>query len=68
MSIDRLLAFIVVGLTGLLIGGIGGLLLGATTERMALAEILGRASLSDECRDQVNAALGAVPENETAPQ
>jgi len=68
MSIDRLLAFIVVGLTALLIGGIGGLLIGATTERMALAEILGRADLTADCQDQVNAALGAVPAGENPPQ
>jgi len=63
MSIDRLLAFIVVGLTAFLIGGIGGLFIGATTERTALSEILGRAKLTPDCIEQVNTALGAVPEN-----
>jgi hypothetical protein len=56
MSIDRLLAFIVVGLTALLVGGIGGLLLGATTEQASLVEALARGNLT-----QINEALGASP-------
>lgn len=59
MSIDRLLAFIVVGLTCLLIGGMGGLFLGATTEQTQLTEILGRANLTPDCKEQINEALGA---------
>ena len=64
MSIDRLLAFIVVGLTCLLIGGIGGLFLGATTEQTAVSEILARANLTPDCREQVDETLrgaGAAP-------
>jgi hypothetical protein len=68
MSIDRLLAFIVIGLTALLIGGIGGLLLGATTEQASLLEALARGNLTPDCREQINAALGAAPVGETAPQ
>jgi len=64
MSIDRLLAFIVVGLTCLLIGGMGGLFLGATTEHTALAEILGRANLTPDCKEQIKEAMAG----ETAPQ
>jgi hypothetical protein len=57
VSIDRLLAFIVVGLTALLIGGIGGLFMGATTEHTALAEILGTADLTADCRVQIEKAM-----------
>ncbi|ODS01652.1 hypothetical protein AUC69_05115 [Methyloceanibacter superfactus] len=57
MNIDRLLAFIVVGMTALLIGGIGGLLIGATTEQAALAEILGTADLTADCRAQIEEAM-----------
>jgi hypothetical protein len=57
MSIDR-------GMTALLIGGIGGLLLGATTEHMTLAEVLGHANLTPDCRAQIEEALrgGGAPE------
>ncbi|MEZ5828002.1 MAG: hypothetical protein R3D30_05085 [Hyphomicrobiales bacterium] len=57
MSIDRLLAFIVVGLTALLVGGIGGLLLGATTEQASLIEALAQGDLTPDCQEQINAAL-----------
>jgi hypothetical protein len=63
MSIDRLLAFIVVGLTALLIGGIGGLLLGATTEQAALVEILARANLTPECQAQIDRATQGIIED-----
>jgi hypothetical protein len=60
MSIDRLLAFIVVGLTALLTGGMAGLWLGATTEQTALVEILTRAKLTPECEKQINDAVQGV--------
>ena len=65
MNIDRLLAFIVVGLTALLIGGMMGLWLGATTEQAALVEILTRANLTPECQEQINQAVqGIIEERE----
>jgi hypothetical protein len=67
MSIDRLLAFIVVGLTALLVGGIGGLLLGATSEQASLVEALARGNLTPDCREQINAALGAGPTEPASP-
>jgi hypothetical protein len=66
MSIDRLLVFIVVGLTCLLIGGMGGLFLGATSEQESFIEALARANFTPECKTQVEAALrggGAPPTN-----
>jgi hypothetical protein len=66
MSIDRLLAFIVVGLTALLIGGIGGLFMGATTEHTALAGILGRADLTADCRVQIEKAMAGGTESPDA--
>jgi len=60
MSIDRLLVFIVVGMTCLLIGGMGGLFLGATTEQAALVELLARANLTAECQKQINDAVNGV--------
>ena len=64
MSIDRLLVFIVVGLTCLLIGGMGGLFLGATSEQESFIEALARGNFTTECRTQIEAALrggGAPP-------
>ena len=60
MSIDRLLSYIVVGMTALLIGGIGGLLLGASTEQTALVTLLARANLSDDCKKQIDQAVHGV--------
>ncbi|MGH6735688.1 MAG: hypothetical protein ACRECX_06365 [Methyloceanibacter sp.] len=69
MSIDRVLAFIVVGLTALLIGGMGGLWLGATTEQHALVEILARADLSEDCKQQIDGAVqGVIQDYEGKPE
>jgi len=67
MNIDRLLAFIVVGLTALLIGGIGGLLLGASGEQASLIEALARGNLTPDCQEQINQALHGGPQDK-APQ
>jgi len=64
MSIDSLLVFIVVGLTCLLIGGMGGLFLGATSEQESFLEALARGNFTTECKTQVEQALrggGAPP-------
>lgn len=66
MSIDRLLVFIVVGLTCLLIGGMAGLFLGATSEQESFIEALARSNFTPECKMQVEEALrggGAPPTN-----
>jgi hypothetical protein len=60
MSFDRLLAFIVVGLTSLLIGGVAGLLFGAASEQGEITRILARAKLTPDCQKQVNEALAAA--------
>jgi hypothetical protein len=65
MSFDRLLAFIAVGMTCLLIGGVGGLLFGAASEQGELIRSLDRANLTPDCKKQVNEALagaGAQPQ------
>jgi hypothetical protein len=65
MSFDRILAFVVVGLTCLLIGGVGGLLFGAASEQGELTRILGRANLTPDCQKQIDAAFagaGAPPQ------
>ena len=68
MSIDRLLAFIVVGLTALLVGGVGGLLLGAASEQKALVTFLANANLPDDCRKQIDQAIrGVTPEDGPPP-
>ena len=67
MSFDRLLAFIVVGMTCLLIGGVGGLMFGASSEYNALAQILGQANLTPDCQKQINEALGAHQDGQTTP-
>ena len=67
MSIDRLLAFIVVGLTSLLVGGIGGLLLGAAAEQTALVTFLASANLSDDCRKQIDKAIRGVTQEDGSP-
>jgi len=67
MSFDRLLAFIAVGLTCLLIGGVAGLLFGAASEQGELIRILGRANLTADCQKQINEALGSGPKGQDAP-
>jgi len=66
MSIDRLLAFIVVGLSALLVGGIGGLLLGAASEQHALVTFLANANLSDDCKSQIDRAIHGGNQDEGA--
>jgi uncharacterized membrane protein len=67
MSIDRLLAFIVVGLTCLLAGGVGGLLIGAHTEQNAIVTFLARANLSDDCKNQIDQAIHGSDQNQGEP-
>lgn len=67
MTFDRVLAFVAVGLTCLLIGGVGGLLFGAASEQGELIRLLGRANLTPDCQKQINEALGGggTPSNPT---
>lgn len=67
MTIDRLLAFIVVGLTALLIGGMAGLWLGALSEENTLVSMLARADLTADCREQIDTAMQGAPEDGRAP-
>jgi hypothetical protein len=67
MSIDKLLPFVVVGMTCLLVGGVVGLMYGASSEYNALAHMLGQANLSPDCQKQLNEALQG-PQKEAPPQ
>jgi hypothetical protein len=57
MSFDRILAFIVVGLTALLIGGVGGLLLGARSEQNSFMSLLAHGTFTDDCKRQITKAM-----------
>ncbi len=57
MSIDRLLAFIAVGMTALLIGGMIGLWLGARSEQNEFIGLLARGKFTDDCKQQITRAL-----------
>jgi membrane protein DedA with SNARE-associated domain len=57
---DKMLPMIVVGLIALLVGSLLGLWVGATTEQSALVDIITRAELSQECQQQLNAAVKAI--------
>jgi hypothetical protein len=57
MSFDRILAFIVVGLTALLIGGVGGHLLGARSEQNSFMSMLAHGTFTDDCKQQIRNAM-----------
>jgi hypothetical protein len=57
MSFDRILAFIVVGLTCLLIGGVGGLLIGARSEQNGFMSMLAHGTFTDDCKQQIRNAM-----------
>jgi hypothetical protein len=59
MSFDRLLVFIAVGMTTLLIGGMGGLWIGARSEENDLLGLLAHGKFSDQCKQEVATALQA---------
>ena len=57
---DKTLPLIVVGLIALLVGSLFGLWVGATTEQSALVDIITHAELSQECQQQLNAAVKSI--------
>jgi uncharacterized membrane protein len=57
MTFDRLLAFIVVGMTALLIGGMVGLWVGARSEQNTFLSMLARGKFTDDCKQQIRQAL-----------
>jgi hypothetical protein len=57
MSLDRLLAFIVVGMTALLIGGMVGLWVGARSEQNTFLAMLARGKFTDDCKQQIRKAM-----------
>jgi hypothetical protein len=64
MTIDRLLAFIVVGLTALLIGGMVGLWVGARSEQNTFATMLAHGKFTDDCKQQISRAMQAGSEEQ----
>jgi hypothetical protein len=65
---DKVLPILVAALAASLVGALVGLWLGATTEQSALVTILGRANLSEDCRQQIDRAVaGIIEEHEGAP-
>lgn len=60
MMNDQMLPVIVVGLIALLIGSLLGLWIGAGIEQRALVDIITHAEISQECQQQLNAAVKAI--------
>lgn len=60
MITDNMLPVIVVGLVALLVGSLLGLWIGATVEQRAMVDIITHAEISQECQQQLNAAVKAI--------
>jgi membrane protein DedA with SNARE-associated domain len=60
MMNDKMLPVIVVGLIALLIGSLLGLWIGTGIEQRALVDIITHAEISQECQQQLNAAVRAI--------
>ncbi len=60
MSIDRVLPYIVVGLTTLLLGVMLGVWAGSSIEQNAIVTIVTRAKLTPECRAALNEAVKEI--------
>jgi hypothetical protein len=68
---DKTLPIVVAALAGSLIGVLLGLWLGARGEQNALVDIIARADITPQCREELDRAIKAVIEDwegpETAP-
>jgi membrane protein DedA with SNARE-associated domain len=60
MMNDKMLPVIVVSLIALLIGSLLGLWIGTGIEQRALVDIITHAEISQECQQQLNAAVKAI--------
>jgi hypothetical protein len=60
---DKTLPIVVAALAGSLIGVLLGLWLGARSEQSALVEIVSRAELSPQCRDELDRGIKAIIED-----
>jgi hypothetical protein len=67
VTIDRILVFIVVGLTALLIGGMVGLWAGAKSEQNTFLAMLARGKFTDDCKEQITRAMQGGGEAPAAP-
>jgi hypothetical protein len=67
MTIDKVLPFIVVGLTFLLVGTVAGVWLGSRIEQNAIVTIVTRAELTPECRAQLDSAVKDITQAHEAP-
>ncbi|MFO7477006.1 MAG: hypothetical protein R6X03_01405 [Methyloceanibacter sp.] len=64
---DKTMPIVVAALAGSLVGVLLGLWLGATTEQSALVEIISRAELTPQCRDELNDAVNGIIEDWEGP-
>ena len=65
---DKTLPIVVAALAGSLIGALLGLWLGARGEQAALVELITRAELTSECREQLDRGIKAIIEDWEGPQ
>jgi hypothetical protein len=64
---DKTLPIVVAALSGSLVGVLLGLWLGARTEQSALVDIITRADLTPECREQLDRGIKAIIEDWEGP-
>jgi hypothetical protein len=64
---DKTMPIVVAALAGSLVGVLLGLWLGATTEQSALVEIISRAEVTPQCRDELNDAVKGIIEDWEGP-
>jgi hypothetical protein len=57
---DKTMPIVVAALAGSLLGVLLGLWLGATSEQHTLVELITRADLTPECREELNSAVEGI--------
>jgi membrane protein DedA with SNARE-associated domain len=65
---DKTLPIVVAALVGSLIGALLGLWFGARGEQAALVDVVTRADLTPECREQLDRGIKAIIEDWEGPQ
>lgn len=60
---DKTMPIVVAALAGSLIGVLLGLWLGARSEQQTLVDIITRAEISPECREELNRGIKAIIED-----
>jgi len=64
---DKTMPIVVAALAGSLVGVLLGLWLGARSEQSALVDIITRADLTPECREELNRSIKAIIEDWEGP-